>query len=427
MPFFPCAHAGHAQWQFATKQVVVQLRAQICMQQLDPSPPLGLVYLSQSYTGNAAAIFAMLADALPDVQHWVGCAAASVLGGDMDYGETGALAVLLPCVAGADYQVFSGVAPLQSGFAPSVASMALVHGEATQTSLETQLSALQAAMPGGKLVGGVSALAHAQAQVVRGDELRSLMPPSIGGGGVQRGGVSGVLFGPSVQMLAVSMQGCKPLGNSLTATHVEGDVLLQLDGRAALDVLLERLSLGPAMASPQADAASIWGRVQQTMVAISPQAMPTAGKCIEPQSRVQPIAGLDPLRRALVLRAPLQQGHAITLCQRDEQAVRADIRRACAEIGEALTSEVAWGGDAGPETQPHGFCIAGAIYVRSQHRQALPRKPQVDAELQLIRHALGPVPLLGFTSACEVEGEVLQHLSAQLIVFLQPLQPLSSL
>jgi hypothetical protein len=49
----------------------------------------------------------------------------------------------------------------------------------------------------------------------------------------------------------------------------------------------------------------------------------------------------------------------------------------------------------------------------------------VDAELQLIRHALGPVPLLGFTSTYEVDGTALQQMSAQLLVFTQPLQALT--
>ena len=46
MPFFPCAHAGHPLWQHATRQVIVQLQAQISMQPPTVRHGLGLVYVS---------------------------------------------------------------------------------------------------------------------------------------------------------------------------------------------------------------------------------------------------------------------------------------------------------------------------------------------------------------------------------------------
>lgn len=424
MPFFPCAHAGHSQWQHATKQVVVQLKAQITMQQLDRGPSLGLVYVSQAYAGHASAIFAMLADGLPEVQQWVGCGVASVLGGDLDYGEVGALAVLLPCIDPSDFTVFSDQQPWPQGRHALQGHLALVHGHADGMA-DAPLAALQSALPGARVVGGLSALPQGQAQVVRGPDAASHIPASIGGAGVQRGGISGVVFGTGVQMLAISMQGCRPLGNSLTATQVDGTCLLALDQQAALDVLLDHLALHPQMAaSPQA-AYDIWGKVQRTLLALSPQATRNDGKCIQPQARAQPIVGLDPLRRGLVLNEAVPLGYAVTLCQSDEAATRAEIRRACAEISEALLPEaMACATPYAAAAQSHGFCISGAIYVRSQRRQQPPKTVQLDAELQLIRHALGPVPLLGFTSACEVEDGALQYLSAQLIVFVQALQPL---
>lgn len=106
MPFFPCAHAGHPLWPHAVRQVVVQLGAQISMQNLKAPANLGLVYLSASYAEHASDIVGMLSKALPEVQHWVGCAAHSVLAGDMDYGHAGAIAVMLPYLQAQDYQVF---------------------------------------------------------------------------------------------------------------------------------------------------------------------------------------------------------------------------------------------------------------------------------------------------------------------------------
>lgn len=425
MPFFPCAHAGHSQWQHATRQVIVQLKAQISMQQLNHEPCLGVVYVSQAYAPHAAGIFRLLAQSLPHVRQWTGCAAEAVLGGDMDYGASSALAVMLPCLEESQYRIFAAgsMPPVDD---PELAgSVAMVHGEARHAGIEQQLALLQAALQGGQVVGGLSALVDARMPTAPGGPWRTTMPASLGGtAGVQEG-LSGVLLSRSVPMLTMSMQGCRPQGTSFKATRVDGECLLELDGQPALDVLMERLELGSVMAAPRPDADVIWSKVQQTLLAISPQALTTDGKCLEPQSRVLPILGLDPVRRAILLGAHLPCGYAVTLCQRDEQAVLVDIRRACAEISEALVPELAWAsGTDSAAPQPHGYSICGAIYVRSQRRQTLPRSAHIDQELQLIRHALGPVPLLGFTSAREVQGSALQHLSAQLIVFIQPVQPL---
>ena len=119
----------------------------------------------------------------------------------------------------------------------------------------------------------------------------------------------------------------------------------------------------------------------------------------------------------------LQPGQTVTLCQADEQVARAEVRRACAEIGDWLAPEPTPAQDG--QAAAIGRSICGAIYIRSALRHPVSRSAQVDAELQLIRHALGPVPLLGFTSTYEVDGTALQQMSAQLLVFTQPLQALT--
>ena len=115
----------------------------------------------------------------------------------------------------------------------------------------------------------------------------------------------------------------------------------------------------------------------------------------------------------------------MTACQADAQAMRTDMRRACAELWELLTTSAVASPDAATTSVPTGRSICGAIYIRNRHRHAAVRQPSVDAELQLIRHALGPIPLLGFTSSYEIHAGELQDMSAQLFVFTQPLQALT--
>ena len=423
MPFFPCAHAANPLWQHAVQQVVAQLRVQIQLQQLAQPTRLGVVYVSAIYAAHARDIVATLAQELPDVQHWVGSAAHAVLAGDMDYGHSGAVAVMLLAVGVQDYQVFSGVMPWRTGaWAPQ---FALVQGDASSPTLVQEIQALRQQMPGAHVVGGLCDLHHQHAQWSWGANVAGGMPLSIGGGGVQVGGFSGVAFSADVACLAVGMQGCKPTGKAHTITQVDGDVVLALDGRPALEVFFYDVNWGDVLAQRAPDADAIWQKLQSAMMAMSAPGRYASGACLAADARVMRVMGIDPLRQGVLLQGMPTLGHTLTMCQPDEQALRADMRRACAELWESLTISPAYAAAEPDAAPPLGRSICGAIYMRNQQRHAVERFPRVDAELQWIRHALGPVPLLGFASAYEIDAGELQYLSAQLLVFTQPLQALS--
>lgn len=423
MPFFPCAHAAHPLWHHATRQVIVQLQAQISMQPPTLRHGLGLVYVSACLAAHSAEILTTLARDLPQVQHWAGCAAPSVLAGDMDYGHTGAVAVMLPVLAPGDYQLFSDIAshkPAQPGVA---AQVALVHGDAAAPALVPQLVELARQLECPDLLGGLGHLGQDHAQWVWGSAVLGRLPATVGGGGVQKGGLSGVLFGHGVELLHVGIQGCRPLGPSHTVTHAEGAALLALDGRPALDVLFGHLNWQEAVDLPGAAPHRLPAQLRQTLLALSPPSPWASGTSVDLAAHVLSVVGIDLLRQAVLVEGLPQPGQTVTLCQADTQVARAEVRRACAEIGDWLAPEPTPAQDG--QAVAIGRSISGAVYIRSALRHPVPRSAQVDAELQLIRHALGPVPLLGFTSTYEVEGAALQQMSAQLLVFTQPLQALT--
>lgn len=420
MSFFPCAHAGHPLWLHAVKQVIVQLRAQIHMQKLEGQPCLGVVYISAAYAQKAGDIVAMLSNALPDVQHWVGCAGHSVLAGDMDYGHAGALAVMLPYVDAQKYQVFSGVAPWENRHFS--ANFALIHGDASSPNLAQQVQALHQHMQSPACMGALCDLSDQHAQWSWGAKSLGAMPRSIGGGGVQVGGLSGVAFTDQVDCLAVGMQGCKPVGCTYRISRVDHDVVLELNGKPALEAFLSDADGAGAWAQSASSIDAIWQQLKNTWMAITPQGSYISNDGLATASRVLRVVGIDPVRQGIVLNGLPVEGHALTVCQYDEQAARVDMRRACAELWESLTTVAALDSPAAQSAAPAGRSIGGAIYIRNAKRHSLSHTPQVDAELQLIRHALGPVPLLGFSSSCEVNDGTLQHGSAQLLVFTQPLQ-----
>ena len=418
MPFFPCAHAGHPVWQHAAKQVVVQLQAQISMQATQMHTGLGVVYVSALYAEHAQEIAATLAQAFPQVQHWVGSVVQAVLGGDLDYGGTGALAVMLQDLETPAYEVFSSLAPWRKAI--PTPRMALIHGDASTPQLAQALQQWRSHMAGTELVGGVSSVQPSHAQWVWGAQTAEHLPASIGGHGLQVGGFSGVAWGPQVDVWSVSMQASKPIGHTYTITQTEADVVLELDGKPALEQVLRSVNWD-SLATPYPDTETILQLASRRPVLVALPGQQLQG------ARVMRVVGVDWLRQAIVLDGWPQEGGRLALCQQDEAVWRTEIRRGCAEVWEALTApaSVAQALPQEGSTTPAGRSICGAIYIRNQHRCAAAQAPQVDAELQLIRHALGPIPLLGFSSWCEVEAGELQHLSAQLLVFAQPLQAMT--
>lgn len=410
MAFFPCAHASHGQWQQALSQVVAQLRAQMAMQSGQAWPALGLMYLTTPYASHAADILAAVAKELPEVSHWSGMAAPAILAGDMRYaGEQGALAVMLPLLGTADFRQFSGLQPIARVAAEGFdVHSVLVHGDGRMPELEELLLELVSHTASGEMMGGFGADRRTAVQLAWSRQL-----PVAHDTGLLAGGLSGVAFSDQVHTISRVVQGCKPIAQPMEITDTRDHVILGLNGRPALDVLMETLDV-----QLEVDAQAAISRVRHTLLALSLGAYTPHGSSIDVRSRVRPIVGLDPLRRGIVLDETVDKGMHVAFCERSSAAAWSELRRACAEIQEELSPDMPWPQAGVPAP---ARMVRGAIYVRSHLRGGTAACNEADAELQLIRHALGPIPLVGFVTAGEISGREVHGMSGQLTVFTQPL------
>ena len=140
---------------------------------------------------------------------------------------------------------------------------------------------------------------------------------------------------------------------------------------------------------------------------------------------VRHIVGLDPGRRGIAVSDQVEVGMQLAFCQRNAQAARADLIRVCAEIREELeplelTMETASALAASQaQAAPHpARRIAGAVYVSCSGRGG-PHFGGPSAELQIVRHALGDVPLVGFFAGGEIARHHLYGYTGVLTVFTQ--------
>jgi small ligand-binding sensory domain FIST len=425
---FPFGHATHPQWRMAAGLVLAQLRAQIALHDYAQQPTLAIVYITDHYAAQAEAILEHLSAELPTVTDWAGTVGVGIASNNVEYFDEPALAVMLCELPAGQYRVFSGVAPLDSHKGFFDAHTALVHADGGTPDLPELLHELAQRTNTGYLFGGLASSRGEAVQFaisgngnVRGQGKAS---------GVFHGGLSGVAFGEGVAMLSRVTQGCEPImlaGNAQgskksparVVTASEGNVVTELDGQSALDVLLQ--DLGVSLEQPR----EALDKLRNTLVGLTNEgdsAMTAVGN-FGVDTRVRHIIGLDPARKGVAVADVVQPGSTIVFCSRNPEAARRDLVRICAEIREELepaevsleaaTHLAADHADAAPTP---GRNIAGAIYISCAGRGG-PHFGAPSAELQIVRRALGDVPLVGFFAGGEIAHQHLYGYTGVLTVF----------
>lgn len=426
----------------AAALVLAQLRAQMALPTYGGAPSLALLYITDHYASEAEAILAHLASELPLVTDWSGTVGVGILSNNVEYWDEPAMAVMLLDLPSDQFRVFSGVAPLGMGF---VASAALVHADGQTADIDLLIAEMAERTESGYLFGGLSSSRTRSVQFAVGGDgnLRGHGAAS----GVFQGGLSGVALGPDVAIVSRVTQGCSPLPNQARArvvTAADGNLVLTLNGEPALDVLLDDLSvtLDRPQEAIEAIRSTLVGLVSAQEVEQRSEAVVTAGHGgLEPRSAleslravrhtgnfgdavtVRHIIGLDPARHGVAVADQVQVGAELAFCQRNVHAARADLMRICAEIREELepqelslehahalqSSEL--------ESTPHpARRIAGAVYVSCAGRGG-PHFGGDSAELQLVRRALGDVPMVGFFAGGEIARNHLYGYTGVLTVF----------
>ena len=435
MKLFPYGHATHPQWQFAAALVLAQLRAQMAQSSYASHPTLALLYITDHYANQAQDILDFLSAELPEVTDWSGTVGVGIASNNVEYFDEPALCVMLCDVPAHQYRVFSGVAPLAAledetdellkELPPPAfqAHTALIHADGSMPDAADMIAELSDRTRTGYLFGGFAASRSKSVQfsVSSDHNIKGQGAAS----GVFAGGLSGVAFSDEVLLLSRVSQGCQPLtangSKTRKITACDGNLVIALDGEPALDVLLHDLNV--SLEQPQ----EALEAVRATLAGISNDNQNVSHPGIFGSDvRVRHIIGLDPAKRGVAIAEAVQTGMNLAFCQRNVAAARSDLVRICAEIREELESQsqpeemlgAAWGDNAGlAELADRSFQygqaehggltpkrIAGAISVSCSGRGG-PHFGGPSAELQIVRKALGDVPLVGFFAG----GEIARH------------------
>lgn len=426
MKLFPYAHATHPQWRMAAALVLAQLRAQMALPDHASAPGLAMLYITDHYAADAQAILDHLSAELPEVNDWVGTVGVGICANNAEYFDEPALAVMLCDLSPDQYRVFSGVAPLPAaqGAGGFTAQTALLHADGATPDVAELIAEMAERTATGYVFGGLASSRGASIQFARSSRGALAGSGQRGAAGVFHGGLSGVAFGPDVALVSRITQGVRPVSVMHAVDRADGNVVLKLDGQDALDVLLQDLDI--SLEEPQRAVA----RLRQTLVGLSSgrgtAARPNATRipaAFGEDVLVRHLIGLDPGRRGVAVADQVEAGMRLTFCERHVQAARADLMRICAEIREELEPEelpletaVALA-DHEVSAMPHpARRIAGALYISCSGRGG-PHFGGPSAELQIVRRALGDVPLVGFFAGGEIAHNRLYGYTGVLTVF----------
>lgn len=364
---FRSGHAGAASWRDA---------AQSCLEQLGSgSGNLGFLYVTDHFAAAMPEIHAHFAEHT-GVGHWTGTVGIGICAGGREYMDEPAIAVMIGDFPSGSFRVFGALnsadvqgAELRCGDAP--ASLAIVHGVPLGSDMAQQIRLLAKNTESGFLVGGLASS--------RGDNV-------LLADGIHRSGLSGVAFSDAVAVATRLTQGCRPIGAVHEITGAQNNIVLTLDDRPALEVLRADVGI-----TANEDLAQIGGQI---FVGLSVSGSDTG------DYMVRNLIGIDPGNRLIAIGELARKGQRLHFCRRDRDTARADMTRMLDSIREGLY------------TPPRG-----ALYFSCLGRTGALFGGE-SAELQMIREALGDVPLAGFFGNGEISHNRLYGYTGVLTLFI---------
>lgn len=331
---------------------------------------LGFVYASDRFAGHLGDIAAVLRRTT-GIRDWVGCVAAGIVAGADEIFDKPALAVMAaPFASAAIRKIASLTAPPDATPAQADAGgLAIVHADPRNPQLAAIVEGI-ARSQGSFVVGGLTASRGAHDQVA---------------GAASEGGVSGVWLAPEIGVAVGLTQGCAPIGPVRSITAGTENVVFEIDGRPALNVLKE-------------DIGELMARRLERVAGYVHVAFPVAGSDTG-DYLVRNLVGIDRQRDWIAVGDRIEPGRAIRFVRRDRAAAEEDLLRMLGQVKRRIGGR--------PRGALYHSCVARGPNLFGADSQ----------EVALVRRELGDIPLVGMFGNGEISNARLYGYTAVLTVF----------
>ncbi|NQW01053.1 MAG: FIST C-terminal domain-containing protein [Rhodospirillales bacterium] len=318
------------------------------------------------------------------ISHWVGSVGAGICAGRKEIFGRAGLTVMVAQLPATSFRVIptltTGIdeipAAKRQWSRAAMAPFGVVHGDPSNGNIVELIEMLAMDIENmaldvpGFLVGGLSASQQAPYQVAQ---------------TVTAGGLSGVLFGPDVEVATALSQGCSPVGPSHRITDARGGVILELDGRRGLEVFKE--DIGELLAR---DLMRVDGYIHA--------ALPVSGSDTGDYV-VRGLLGVDPENGWLAIAGDPQAGDQLMFVRRDPKAAEEDLLRMAVGLKRRLPGV--------PKGGLYFSCVGRGPGLFGRE----------GAEMEILARALGDFPLVGFFGNGEISNNRLYGYTGVLCLF----------
>lgn len=367
----PSPDAGEGRWARAAKD---------CADTLVPLPDganLGFLYATDHFADDLGNILTYLREKT-GVDQWIGTIGFGICAGASEYFDRPAVAAMVGAFPAEGFHIL----PSLSGDAEDLsaetkdwigrggAPFAIVHGDPGNAKTPAIIQSL-GAFTSGFLVGGLTASRGPNHQVA---------------GRVTGGGVSGALFGPSVEVATGLTQGCAPLGGQHVVSDCVDNVVIGLDGRRPLDVFRE-------------DVGELLSRDLSRVAGYIHAAFPIEGSDTG-DYMVRSLIGIDPMRGWIAIDGELSPGDRIMFVRRDPSSAAADLESMADTLKRRLPGA--------PKAGVYFSCVARGVNMFGTEGR----------EVAMLRKRLGDFPLIGFYAGGEISNCRLYGYTGVLALFL---------
>jgi small ligand-binding sensory domain FIST len=366
------AHAAAEQWRDAAGSIVARLG------RLGRGHRLGFVFVTEAYAQDLDEIEMFLRQAT-GVANWVGAAGMGVCGHSIEYFDEPAMSVLVLPIDDDAFRLFRDVnagvgdviaenlAWLQAADPP----LAITHADPGNAQIQSLVEDLSD-QADAYLVGGITSGDSGALQLA---------------GKPTSGGLSGVFLSPHAVPVAVGVtQGCSPIGPAHKVTRAEGNVLIELDGKPALDVF--RGDIGEVLSQ---DLRRVSGYIFAALAVTGSD----TGDYL-----VRNLMGVDNDNGLVAIGDVVSTGDQVIFCRRDQVTAADDLRRMLDRL-----------------KQRAGGGVKAGLYYSCIARGPNQFGPG-SRELKIITDELGDFPIAGLFANGEINHNRLYGYSGVLTLFL---------
>ena len=350
-----------------------------CVQQVLPVSPnasLAFLYVTDAMAGHLPDILNYLRENT-GIANWTGSVGLGICTTEKSVFERPGIAIMIADVPEDSFHIFDPIVNAAQNFdsetidwiARKNPTLGIIHCDPRRVDL-SQTIAAASAVSSTFFVGASSSARQLPLQIAN---------------RVVEGGLSGVLMTPEVTTTVGITQGCLPLGPARQITKAIGNVVLEIEGRPALDVF--RSDIG------ELHSRDIHRAAKQIFVGF-PLDANDGGEYI-----VRYIVDVDVERKSLVVSQTIAPGNSILFCRRDTQSATADLERMLKRL--KLKS---------------GGRPRGGLYFNCIARGPSMFGPDFE-EVEMIRDFLGDFPLVGFCGNGEISQNRLYYYTGVLMLF----------